>query len=104
VPFNTLDDVRNEWADAPMDDVRLTRLLNAANEQILAFAPQLRPGQIVPARYAEAELLQVRALGQAMERDGDVLGFGDGFAVRVRPLGGDVRALLRPKKGRPRVG
>lgn len=97
----TVDEVRLRWADAPLDDLLLEQMLEAVHEQLVAYAPDLALGATVPASYREAEALQVRALGQAQQRDGDVLGFGDGFAVRVRPLGEDVKALLRPRRGKP---
>lgn len=100
----SLDDVRARWADAPLDDSMLASMLAAAHEQCVAYAPVLAEGTQPPSRYLEAEVLQVRALGQSQLRDGDVLGFGDGFAVRVRPLGEDVKALLRPRIGKPRLG
>lgn len=103
MPYITIDQLRDRWADAPLDDPLLEQLLEAAHEQCVAYAPALAAGATVPARYREAEALQVRALGQGMDRDGDVLGFGDGFAVRVRPLGADVKALLRPPRGKPIV-
>ena len=100
----TVPDVRQRWDDAPLDDELLGALLDAAHEQLATYAPALVDGAPVPARYREAEVLQVRALWQAQERDGDVLGFGEaGYAVRVRPLGQDVRSLLRPRRGRPVV-
>jgi hypothetical protein len=105
VTWATLEDVRARWADAPLDDVLLGEMLLAAHEQLLEYAPtpldDLAP---VPQRYIEAEALQVRAIGQAQDRDGDVLGFGDGFAVRVRPLGAEVKSLLRPKRAKPVIG
>lgn len=98
----TVPDVRQRWDDAPLDDDLLDALLLAAHEQLAAYAPDLAADEPVPARYREAEVLQVRALWQAQERDGDVLGFGEaGYAVRVRPLGQDVRSLLRPRRGKP---
>lgn len=105
----TLEDVRLRWADAPLDDELLAEMLLAAHEQLLEYAPALPvpvPPEVlvIPQRYIEAECLQVRALGQAQDRDGDVIGFGDGFAVRVRPLGAEVRSLLRPKRGTPVIG
>lgn len=107
-----LDQVRARWQDAPMDDVLLQSMVDAAHAQVVAYAPALPlvvgpDGAVtvnIPANYVEAEVLQVRALGQSQERDGDVIGFGDGYAVRVRPLGADVKALLRPRRGRPVVG
>lgn len=103
-PWATIEQVRDRWADAPLNDELVQQMLTAAHEQVAAYAPALVDGAPVPARYIEAEVLQLRALGQSQQRDGDVLGFGDGFAVRVRPLGEDVKALLRPRRGAPRVG
>lgn len=97
----TPEDVRDRWPDAPMNDAVLESMIEAAHGQVAAYAPALPEDAEVPARYLEAEVLQVRALYNAQERDGDVLGFGDGFAVRVRPLGQDVRSLLRPRRGAP---
>jgi hypothetical protein len=98
-----VDDVRARWDDAPLDDDVLTSMLLAAHSQCLAYAPALAADAPIPAAYLEAEVLQLRALWNAQERDGDVLGYGDGFAVRVRPLGQDVKSLLRPRRGVPVV-
>lgn len=100
----TVDALRARWEDAPLDDDVLESMLDAAHEQCVAYAPALAADAPVPARYLEAEVLQVRELYQAQERDGDVIGYGDGYAVRVRPLGQDVRSLLRPKRGKPVCG
>lgn len=97
----TVDDVRARWADAPLDDDLVQSMLDAAHEQCVAFAPALAEDADVPARYLEAEVIQVRNLYNAQERDGDVIGYGDGYAVRVRPLGQDVKSLLRPQRGVP---
>jgi hypothetical protein len=99
----TLEQVLARWEDAPTDEDLLTEQLEAVHEVCVEYAPTLRAGDPVPQRYVEAEVLQLRSLWQAWQRDGDVLGFGDGFAVRVRPLGEDVKALLRPRRGKPRV-
>jgi hypothetical protein len=104
VTWATLDDVRARWADAPLDDDLLGDMILAAHEQVVEYAPTLDDLAPIPQRYIEAEALQTRALGQAQDRDGDVIGFGDGFAVRVRPLGAEVRSLLRPKRGKPTIG
>lgn len=98
-----VDDVRARWEDAPLDDEVLESMLEAAHEQCVAYAPALAADAPVPRRYVEAEVIQVRALYQAQERDGDVIGYGDGYAVRVRPLGQDVKSLLRPRRGVPVV-
>lgn len=97
----TFTQVLDRWADAPMNTDLLGQMLDAAHEQCEAYAPAVPDGERVPQRYVEAEVLQLRAIASAQIRDGDVLGFGDGFAVRVRPLGEDVKALLRPRRGKP---
>lgn len=83
-----------------MDDTVLASMLDAAQDQCEQYAPAFTT-PAVPARYTEAVVIQVRALWYAQERDGDVLGYGDGYAVRVRPLGQDVKSLLRPKRAVP---
>lgn len=99
----TRDDVRLRWSDAPLDDELLQSMLDAAQDQAEQYAPPITtPG--VPARYKEAVVLQVRELWNSQERDGDVLGYGDGYAVRVRPLGQAVKSLLRPKRALGAIG
>lgn len=108
----TPDEIRRRWASAPMDDELLVQMMTAAQSQLENYVAnrlaryvdtdgQLVIPEDVLARWREALALQVRANGQALDRDGDVLGFGDGFGIRVRPLGGDVKALMRPKRGMP---
>lgn len=102
----TLEQIRDRWADAPdMDDVLLNEYVQAAQEACEAYAPTLPAGATVPAGWREAVVLQTRAIAQAYVRDGDVVGFGEsGFAVRVRPLGAEVKALLRPRRAVPVIG
>lgn len=99
----TVDDIRQRWQDAPLDDEVLQSMLDAAQVQCSRYAPALADPATVPANYLEGLVLQLRALWNAQERDGDVLGYGDGYAVRVRPLGQDVKSLLRPARGVPGV-
>jgi hypothetical protein len=101
VQWITLSELREAWEDAPMDDVRLQSMLDAAQVQAAAYAPVLPVGTPVPANYREGLILQVRSVWEAGVRNGDVIGYGDGYAVRVRPLGVDVKALLRPKRAIP---
>lgn len=102
----TVDQVRERWADAPeLDDVLVGQWLEAAQEACEAYAPPLPAGTTVPAGWREAVCLQTRAIGQATKREGDVIGFGEaGTAVRIRPLGPEVKALLRPRRGVPVLG
>ena len=99
---------RAHWADAPKVETTLDAVLRAAFEQLVEYAPELPvtdPPTPIPERYKQAQVLHARALWQAALRDGDVIGFDDGSAVRVRPLDGTVRALLRPPTpGRGWVG
>jgi hypothetical protein len=101
----TPEDARAIWPDAPTgtpaEDDLLDRLLAAAQEVCEAYAPALADVDPVPARYTEAVCQQARAIWSNFERDGDVIGFGDDFAVRVRPLEPSVKLLLRPQTGRP---
>jgi hypothetical protein len=102
MPWVTAEQVRDRWPDAAtIGDVLLDEFIEAAHAKTSAYAPALDVGAIVPQAYVEAEAMAVRDLYAAHRRDGDVLGFGDGFAVRVRPLSEEVKALLRPQRGVP---
>lgn len=101
----TLDDARDIWPDAPVDDDLLTDMLTSAHEVVAAYAPVLADAAPVPFRYVQAEVLQAIEHYQATQRNGDVLGFSDtGYAVRVRPLTATVKTLLRPRRAVPSLG
>lgn len=103
----TLDEVRAQFPDAPLDDDVLTMMVNTAHEQVSTYAPPLPvidPPAPAPDNYRQAEIHQVIALWQNGQRDGDVIGFGDGFAVRARPLSAGIKAMLRPPAPVPRLG
>jgi len=102
----TPEQARELWADAPLDDAALTALLGAAQEICEAYAPALVEGDVVPHRYTEAVAMQAQDTWNAFQRDtGDVIGFADsGYAIRVRPLSGPVKALLRPHRAVPVTG
>lgn len=94
----TLEQARQLWADAPLDDVFLFKLLDTAKEQCVAYAPVLAAGAAVPTRYSQAQLTQARALYQStIANQNDNVGI-EGFTVRVFPLDFTIRAMLRPKK------
>lgn len=106
----TPDQVMDGWADAPLDRERLHLLMASAQRTCEEYAPALPavvidgvPVVVVPANYTLAVVMQTRAWGEAAKRESDVIGFGDGFAIRARPLSADVKALLRPKRGTPVV-
>jgi hypothetical protein len=91
---------RQMWPDAPSVDVTLQRYLDASHGQVSEYAPapllDEDDVEIIPENWKLAEVLQARELWTATRRDGDVLGFDDGSAVRVRPLSSTAKALLRP--------
>ena len=113
-PWDTVADAHAEarnprlWADAPADDAALDAFLEAASDQVYAFAPPTGVDAAgaplpVPPRYRLATIYQARELQAAAVRDGDVIGVGE-YGLRARPLVDSVQQLLRPKRGRPGVG
>jgi len=99
-----LDDARQDWSDAPVSDVRLYGLLEAARLAVLTYAPVSdRPAAAIPQSWREAQLMQAKAIDQ-LTRDGMGERVGpEGFAVRVYPLDWNVKQLLRPDNGRKYV-
>ncbi len=94
----SLEMARAQWADAPLDDVFLAQILDAAKLQCIAYAPALAVDAVVPVNYLHAQLMQARALYQSViANQQDNVGV-DGFQVRVFPLDFTIRALLRPKR------
>ncbi len=94
----TLEMARSQWSDAPLDDVFLAQILDAAKLQCVAYAPVLAVDALVPVNYLHAQLMQARALYQSVvANQQDNIGV-DGFQVRVFPLDFTIRALLRPKR------
>ena len=97
--WHTLESTRNEWHDAPADDAQLYVFLESSKEQCLAYAPALvgRPSH----SFRQAQLLQARALWQAVKTNPDGQLDANGFQVQVYPLDRNIRALLRPRRGVP---
>ena len=99
----TIDDVRarTSWADAPDDDVTLYEVLEAARVACINWAPALPEGELPPANYLIAQLMQARSVWNSVKSGpGDQIG-ADGFTVRVFPLDATVKAQLRPKRALP---
>lgn len=93
------------WPDSEqLGEETLEQLLQSAYEQCSAYAPALADGAPTPESWPVAQILQASELWSSTRREGDVIGFTDQIAVRVRPLGNTVRSLLRPRPGVPRVG
>ena len=92
----TLEQAREQWADAPLDDIFLHQILDTAKAQCIAYAPAITGNP--PISYVQAQLLQSRAIFQSViANQNDTSGL-DGFTVRVFPLDFTIRAMLRPKR------
>lgn len=114
----TIEDARDRWRDATASDVELYELLESARVQCEAFAPTL-PENIeydeelplvgssphrVPIHYRHAQLMQARNMWNAAKVDPKGHVGADGFAVTIFPMDWAVKALLRPKRGKPVIG
>lgn len=99
----TLEQTRQRWPDAPLDLTYLWNILKSAKIQCIDYAPALGIGDPVPANYLQAQLMQARAIFTSfIANQNDNI---DGqFPVRVFPMDWNVKALLRPKTGLPKVG
>lgn len=93
------------WAGAEDYGDQLAFPLYCAAVQCANFAPTLAVGATVPDNWVAAQVLQARALVRAgIVGDGDRAGIDGGETVAVFPLDWTVKALLRPRKGRPYLG
>jgi hypothetical protein len=78
--------------------------LYCAAVQCANFAPTLTVGAPIPDTWVAAQVLQCRALVRAgIVGDGDQSG-GYGEPVTLFPMDWTVKALLRPKRGKPYFG
>lgn len=100
----TLEQTRQQWQDAPVNDLSLFALLQSARQQCTAYARNLHAGEAVPMPWRQAQLKQTRALYMSdIANQNDSVGV-DGFQVRIFPLDWNIKALLRTKAGLPVVG
>lgn len=99
----SLEQTRQRWPDAPLELTYLYGILKSAKIQCIDYAPALGLADPVPANYLQAQLMQARAIFTSfIANQNDNI---DGqFPVRVFPMDWNVKALLRPKTGMPRVG
>lgn len=93
--WHTIDSLRNQWRDAPIDDAELFVLMQAAKDQCEAFAPVLTGS--VPLRFRQAQAMQARSLWNAGHTSQDQFG-AEGMTVTVFPMDWQVKALLRPTR------
>jgi hypothetical protein len=100
----TIEDARDQWRDAPVSDVELYELLEASRVQCVAFAPSQAVGVPVPIHFRRAQLLQARNSWNAGKVDPSGQVGADGFQITIFPMDWAVKALLRPKVGKPVIG
>jgi hypothetical protein len=109
--WHTVESARDEWPDAPTDygdggDDSLESLLAVAKEAVIAYAPAVDEElTTIPDGYRLAQLMQARNVwnSQKVSTAGDFDGGQYGISASY-PLDWQVRQLIRPKQGRPRVG
>jgi hypothetical protein len=93
------------WGEAQtLDPAALGALLADATTVCRAYAPTLPATTSLPAGWARAVVLQAREIHAAALREGDVIGMGEAYPIRARPLTGAVKALLRPRRAVPSLG
>lgn len=94
------------WPDmVTLSEPDVVALLQSAFEQVSVYAPALPAATAVPERYRQAQIAQARDNYSATRSgDGEVIAFNGDNAIRFRPLSTQVKALLRPRPGVPRVG
>ncbi|TDW50994.1 hypothetical protein EDF52_10282 [Curtobacterium sp. PhB42] len=97
--FNVVT-ARREWEGAPTDDGTLHRLLTVARDQVLAYAPDVRPPNSIPERYRSGQLMQARNTHNASVTNGEAQVDAGGYVVNVRPLDWAVKQLLRPQRAK----
>ena len=108
--WHTVESARDEWPDAPTDygdggDDTLTTLLAVSQEAVIAYAPAVEEALTdIPDGYRLAQLMQARnvwnstKVSTANDFDGGQYSISASY-----PLDWQVRQLIRPKQGRPRV-
>jgi len=96
------------WADAAhLDPDVLTLLLESAHSDCVAYLPDGADDtaeEDVPANWKIAEVSQARARYTALLSGNENQVGADGQTVTVFPLDWQVKQLLRPKRGAPRIG
>lgn len=92
------------WRDAPIENIEVCGfILDAAKDQVIAYAPALAEGAPVPSRWVYAQLQQAKnlLLAGSVARGGE---YGDGeFSFEPRPLDKAIKNLIRPVDGKPHV-
>ena len=107
--WHTAESIREVWIDAEhISDELLAELLEVAQDGVLSYAPALvidpeNPNEI-PVRYRLAQMMQTRNLWAASQVSTSESAGGETYTITPRPLDWHVKQILRPERGRPRVG
>jgi hypothetical protein len=95
----SLDEARREWADAPLDDDRLTFILTASQERCEAYLGALVDTTTgLPVRWKVALILDARDLWGTEYAVMDTMGM-TGTTVTLPAMTRKVKTLLRPHRG-----
>lgn len=96
-----LDELWPDSTGLPAESIE--HYLTVAYEACTAYLAGLPVPSPVPARFVQAQILQARASRAAgLVGAGDQTG-PDGITVVVYPMDRTVKALLRPRRGKPRA-
>lgn len=94
-----LDELWPDSSSLPVES--LEHYLQVAHEECWAFLNHRVDPDPVPARYRQAQIMQARARRKSgLVGDSDQIG-PDGLTVTVWPMDRSIKALLRPRRGRP---
>jgi hypothetical protein len=96
----TVEELRDRWPDAPIDDAEAEDFMDAAFEQCVTFLNDPE-AEGTPSRRL-ALVMQTRSVWRATEADSNEIG-PEGFAITAFPMDWQVKNLLRPKSGMPRM-
>lgn len=94
-----LDELWPDSASLPLES--LDHYLQVAHEECVAYLAGRPEPTPTPARFVQAQIMQARARrASGLVDSSDQIG-ADGMTVRVYPMDRTVKALLRPRRGRP---
>ena len=98
----TLDEARDDWPGAPLDDDQLQLVLDVSQDECVAFAPlpaDYDPDVDVPDGHRWAHLAHARNIWNAQKANpaGTLGDDTQGFAITPFPMDWSVRARLRPR-------
>lgn len=98
----TLEEARNDWAGAPMDDAQLQAVLDVSQYECLTFAsvPTYDPlAPVIPDGHRWAHLQHAKNIwnAQKVNPSGQLGDDTQGFALTPWPLEWSIKQRLRPR-------